>query len=187
MLMFLSVLVIAQRGSCLLSLTGLKTIKGKHRIQNCFEPRVVTQIGISGTPPPLLSNLNLILQIIILGLLGLAVYFRFKNSLVRHGFMMGAAIGLHTAAIFGIMVPSMLGLDGLLGNFMTNFALITLTHAALGTLVEIMGVWLIVAWLHDSSRAVGKCSGRKNIMRITIILWLAELALGLLVYTMLYT
>jgi len=101
--------------------------------------------------------------------------------------MMGAAIGLHTAAIFGIMVPSMLGLDGLLGNFMTNFALITLTHAALGTLVEIMGVWLIVAWLHDSSRAVGKCSGRKNIMRITIILWLAELALGLLVYTMLYT
>lgn len=44
---------------------------------------------------------------------------------------MGAAIGLHTAAIFGIMVPSLLGLGGLLGDFLTNFALITLAHAAL--------------------------------------------------------
>jgi len=131
--------------------------------------------------------LNLILQIIILGLLGLAVYFRLRHSFVRHGFVMGAAIGLHTAAIFGIMVPSLLSMDGLLGNFLTNFALITLTHAAVGTLVEIMGVWLVVAWLHDSNRAVEKCFGRKNVMRVTIALWLAELALGLLVYAMLYT
>jgi uncharacterized membrane protein YozB (DUF420 family) len=143
-------------------------------------------IGVSGTGPLLLSNLNLILQVIILGLLGLAVYFRLRHSLARHGFVMGTAIGVHTAAILGIMLPSLLSMDGLLGNLMTNFALITLTHAALGTLVEIMGVWLVAAWLHDSKRSVAKCFERKNIMRVTIALWLTELALGLLVYTMLY-
>jgi len=113
------------------------------------------------------------------------MYFRLKHSFVRHALMMGAGISLHTIAIFAIMVPSLLSLRGLLKNLLTRFSLITLTHAAAGGLVEIMGIWLIVSWLTDAVHAE-KCVKRKNIMRITIALWLVEFVLGIYVYMMLY-
>lgn len=134
---------------------------------------------------PFLSDLNLILQAVIVALLTFAVFFRLRHSFVRHAVMMGIAIGLHTAAILAIMVPSLLSMDGLLGNLLTRFSLITLTHSAVGSLVEILGVWLIAAWLADTTR-VEKCVKRKNVMRVTIALWLAELVLGVYIYMMLY-
>ena len=113
------------------------------------------------------------------------MYFRLKHSFVRHALMMGAGISLHTIAIFAIMVPSLLSLRGLLKNLLTRFSLITLTHAAAGGLVEIMGIWLIVSWLTDTVHAE-KCAKRKNIMRVTIALWLVEFVLGIYLYMMLY-
>jgi uncharacterized membrane protein YozB (DUF420 family) len=99
--------------------------------------------------------------------------------------MMGAGISLHTVAIFAIMVPSLLSLRGLLKNLLTRFSLITLTHATAGALVEIMGIWLIVSWLTDTIH-VEKCIKRKNIMIVTIALWLVEFVLGVYIYMMLY-
>lgn len=99
---------------------------------------------------------------------------------------MGLSIGLHTASIFLIMIPSLLSLEGgLLRNLLSRLSSVTLTHAAVGGLVEIMGLWLVIAWLTDTER-VEKCIRRKNVMRITIALWLAELILGVYIYLMLY-
>lgn len=115
----------------------------------------------------------------------MAVYFRLRHSYAKHAVMMGTAIGLHTATILVIMVPSLLSMDGLLADFLTRFSLITLTHAMVGSLVEIMGIWLVAAWLTDTAR-VEKCARRKNVMRVTIALWLVELVLGIYIYMMLY-
>jgi uncharacterized membrane protein YozB (DUF420 family) len=142
-------------------------------------------MGIFNPGAPFLSDLNLIIQAVIIGFFVFAMYFRLKHSFVKHALMMGAGISLHTVAIFAIMVPSLLSLRGLLKNLLTRFSLITLTHAAAGSLVEIMGIWLIVSWLTDTVH-VEKCVKRKNIMRVTIALWLLEFVLGVYIYMMLY-
>jgi uncharacterized membrane protein YozB (DUF420 family) len=136
-----------------------------------------------GAPP--LSDLSLILQVIIVAFLALAVYFRLRHSYPKHAVMMGAAIGLHTAAILVIMVPSLLSMDGSLADLSTRLSLITLMHAMVGSVVEIMGIWLVAAWLTDTAR-VEKCVRRRNVMRVTIALWLVELVLGIYIYMMLY-
>ena len=112
--------------------------------------------------------------------LGLAMYFRLSHKYVRHAVLMGAGISLHTVAIFAIMVPSLVSLD-----IVRNVSALTALHAIVGGAVEIMGVWLMVTWL-ISKADVAKCFGRKNIMRVTIALWIAELILGVFVYLMLY-
>jgi uncharacterized membrane protein YozB (DUF420 family) len=48
-----------------------------------------------------------------------------------------------------------------------------------------MGIWLVATWV--SNRAgVERCFKRKNVMRVTIALWLLELVLGIYIYMMLY-
>jgi uncharacterized membrane protein YozB (DUF420 family) len=129
--------------------------------------------------------LNLILQAIILVVLGLAIYARLKHGYVKHAMLMGSGIVLHTVAIVTIMVPSLLSMDVLLRNLLTGFALLTIVHATVGSLVEITGIWLVAAWLSNTT-TVEKCFKRKNVMRVTIALWLMELILGIYVYMMLY-
>jgi uncharacterized membrane protein len=129
--------------------------------------------------------LNLILQAIILVVLGLAIYARLKHSYVKHAMLMGSGIVLHTVAIAAIMVPSLLSMDVLLRNLLTGFALLTIAHATVGSLVELMGIWLVATWLSNTV-SVEKCFKRKNVMRVTIALWLTELILGIYVYMMLY-
>jgi uncharacterized membrane protein YozB (DUF420 family) len=129
--------------------------------------------------------LNLILQAIILIVLGLAIYARLKHSYVKHAMLMGSGIVLHTVTIVAIMVPSLLSMDVLLRNLLTGFALLTIAHATVGSLVELMGIWLVATWLSNTA-SVEKCFKRKNIMRVTIALWLTELILGIYVYMMLY-
>jgi hypothetical protein len=124
--------------------------------------------------------LNLVLQAIILGLLGSAVYFRLKRRYVTHGVLMSASMGLHTVAIFAIMVPSLISLGQV-----RSLSVFALTHSAVGSLVEVVGVWLVASWLTNIA-GVEKCVNRKNIMRVTIALWVAELILGVYVYATLY-
>jgi uncharacterized membrane protein YozB (DUF420 family) len=133
--------------------------------------------------------LNLILQVVILAILGLAIVARLKHSFVKHALTMGSAIVLHTFAIFAIMIPSLLSMEsspaGLLKDLLTRLALITVTHAIVGSIVEIIGVLLVALWLFNRSK-VDKCFKRKNIMRVTMALWLTELVLGFFVYMILY-
>ena len=129
--------------------------------------------------------MNLILQAIILVVLGLAIYARLKHSYVKHAMLMGSGIVLHTVAIVAIMVPSLLSMDVLLRNLLTGFALLTIAHATVGSLVELMGIWLVATWLSNTA-SVEKCFKRKNVMRVTIALWLTELILGIFVYMMQY-
>ena len=113
------------------------------------------------------------------------MYARLKHSNLKHAVMMGSAIVLHTVAIFAIMLPSLLSLSmSVILKNLSRLALVT-THSMIGSLVEIMGVWLVASWLFNRSN-VEKCFKRKNVMRVTIALWLTELVLGIFVYMMLY-
>jgi uncharacterized membrane protein YozB (DUF420 family) len=128
---------------------------------------------------------NLLLQLAILVLLILAFFYKSRQSYPKHGATMGIAVTLHTILIFAIMVPSFASLVGSLGNLPTTSMLVILLHAVLGSLVELLGLYLVLAWALNRWN-VTVCHGNKRFMKPTIILWLIEIALGTYVYILLY-
>jgi uncharacterized membrane protein YozB (DUF420 family) len=132
-----------------------------------------------------LSDVNLLFQLAISVVLIGSVFFKFRRSYSRHGATMAIAVILHTVSVFFLMVPSFTASAGLFENLLAPLALVILLHAVLGSLVELLGVYLVLAWvLRRGSLEV--CFNNKRVMGPTLALWLIELAFGLYVYILLY-
>jgi uncharacterized membrane protein YozB (DUF420 family) len=142
-------------------------------------------VGIFNAGAPFLSDLNLIFQVVIAAFLVSALFAIAKGKYRTHGAIMGCCIALNTISIFLVMVPSLLGLDGLISRLSTRLSLLVVTHAIVGSVVETLGVLLVVAWVFDGTR-VDNCFRRKRLMEAAIILWMLELVLGVYVYVTLY-
>ncbi len=98
---------------------------------------------------------------------------------------MGIALVLNTVSIGVVMMPSLLSFRGLFSMPFTRPAWLVIVHAITGSLVEILGVWLVGTWTFRRHE-IKACAKKRNIMRATILLWLVELFLGIYVYIMLY-
>jgi uncharacterized membrane protein YozB (DUF420 family) len=99
---------------------------------------------------------------------------------------MGLAVVLHTVSIFVVMVPSLLASGGLFRDLLNRLALVVLSHAVLGSIVEVLGLYLLSVLALN--RGVSKaCFKNKVIMRVTFALWVVELIVGVYVYFLLYT
>ena len=142
-------------------------------------------MGIFNAGAPFLSDLNLIVQFVIAAFLVLALLAIVRRKYVIHGIIMGCCVALNTISIFTIMVPSLLRLDGLINGLSTRLSLLVVTHAVLGSIVETLGVLLVVAWVFNGTR-IDNCFRRKYLMEAAIMLWIAELVLGIYVYMTLY-
>lgn len=64
-------------------------------------------------------------------------------------------------------------------------SLVIFAHATLGVTTMILGLWLVGSWHLQSS--VQNCAAKKKVMRLTVVLWLVALLLGVLLYVYLYT
>ena len=142
-------------------------------------------MGIFNAGAPFLSDLNLIFQAVIAALLVLALLANAGRKYRVHGVIMGCCIALNTISIFAIMVPSLLRLNGLINGLSTRLSLLVVTHAVVGSVVEILGALLVVAWVFNGTR-VDNCFRRKDLMVAVMILWILELVLGVYVYMTLY-
>jgi uncharacterized membrane protein YozB (DUF420 family) len=142
-------------------------------------------MGLFNPYAPLLSDVNLLFQLAILCVIALGIVFRFKRLRLKHGTTMGTALVLHTFSIFAIMVPSLAGSVGLFRNPFVPLALAILLHAVLGSLVEVLGIYLVVVWAlgHWNAKV---CFRNKRVMDVTLISWLMELTLGIYVYILYY-
>ena len=142
-------------------------------------------MGLFNVNAPLTADLDLVLQISILILLlaGIAIA-KLKRKFNRHGALMGIALALNTISIIVVMLPSFLSFSGLFANLSTPAAVV-ITHAILGVLVEVLGIWLVVNWIGRRGN-IKSCVGKKNLMRVTLLLWFLELIIGIYVYVMLY-
>jgi uncharacterized membrane protein YozB (DUF420 family) len=141
-------------------------------------------LGLFNPNAVFLSDVNLLLQFAILVILILSFYFQRGRIYPKHGVTMAIAVTLHTIAIFGIMLPSLFALTSSFGTSIVR-SLAVLPHAILGSLVEILGLYLVLTWaLHR--REIKVCSENKRFMKPTFILWLLELAIGIYVYIVLY-
>jgi uncharacterized membrane protein YozB (DUF420 family) len=132
-----------------------------------------------------LSDVNLLFQLVIFVVLIGSVFLKRRRSYSKHGATMGIAVTLHTFSVFFIMVPSLAASMGLLENLLAPVALVILLHAVLGSLVELLGVYLVLAWVLRRGR-LEVCFKNKRVMKPTLALWLMELALGVYVYILLY-
>ena len=142
-------------------------------------------MGIFNAGAPFLSDLNLIFQFLIAAVLVLALFAIVKRKYVIHGVLMGCGVVLHTISIFVVMVPSFLILRHLISGLTTRLSLLIVIHATAGSIVEILGVLLVAAWVFDRDK-VNNCFQRKYIMLVTITLWIVEFLLGIYLYMMLY-
>ena len=142
--------------------------------------------GLFNPNATLSADLTMLLQIVIFFVLfagfGMA---KAKRDFAKHGAMVGVAVALHTVSIFMVMMPSLLRSGGLFENWFSNLPLAVVSHAALGILVEILGAYIVLAWvLHHKD--VKPCFRRKSAMRVVAVCWLIDLILGAYVYVLLY-
>jgi len=129
--------------------------------------------GVSGTSASVFSDLNLILQIVLLILL-LAGFILGKKktggSIKIHGRLMTVLVVLNALSILLIMGPSLFTNLGAAAEevFTIGFPL-TLLHHSIGLIAEILGVVLVFK----------KFGNVRRWMRITFTLWLVALLSGI--------
>ena len=142
-------------------------------------------MGLFNIYAPFLADVSLLLQMAIMLVLTVGWWFKRRHSYAKHGIIMGIAVALHTTSIFVVMVPSLMASTGLFANLLNRLALTILPHSVLGSIVEILGIYLLSIWA--SNRGVSKaCFKNKMIMKATIALWVVELVLGIYIYVLLY-
>lgn len=147
----------------------------------------VSQVGGLFNPNATVqADVNLLFQIAIFLVLAVGLLIaKAKHGFQKHGSIMGIALGLHTISILVVMVPSMLASRGLFEDLSASLALVVLSHAILGSLVEIFGIYLVGLWAVNRTN-VQACSKRKRTMQATLLLWLIELMIGIYAYVLLY-
>jgi uncharacterized membrane protein YozB (DUF420 family) len=143
-------------------------------------------LAVKFMEPFVLATVSLVLQIVILVLLVGSVGLKGRKKFRQHGITMLIAVVLHTITILLIMIPSFV--IGFIPYFSTNISdavsIIAIVHGAAGILAEVLGVWIVTFW--RLRKSLQYCAPRKKLMRVTLILWLTALFLGVLLYLSLY-
>ena len=117
-------------------------------------------MSLLNNPYALIATASLSIQIVVLFLLLYGYLLKRQLRFRQHGIAMFAAVVLHLAMVFAIMIPSFVL------SIFPDFI-----------------VWLVASWrFHD----VKGCFKKKRIMLTTMALWLVSLSFGIALYTILY-
>ena len=152
-----------------------------HQVMDMQIPQQFTH-GTGGVP--LETQVTMAIQLIILAMLGLALYAWKKNQLTRHGKVMGIATVISLGSFFIVMLPVFLSS---LSDFLVDFqngslrAQVNLAHAFTGVVAVGLSVYVTGRWAVGRFR-VGKSCYSKTLMRVTIGAWIIALGFGILVY-----
>jgi uncharacterized membrane protein YozB (DUF420 family) len=144
-------------------------------------------MALLSDPYALIATASLIIQVIVLFLLLYGYMLKRKLKFWQHGRTMAVALVLHLIMIFAIMIPSFV--YAVVPSYIIPFPLelisiIGLLHGIAGITVMILGSWLVAAW-HFNKEVTG-CFKRKSIMRVTIVVWISALILGIVLYILFY-
>ena len=132
-----------------------------------------------------IAQINLGLQIFLIILLLLSWTLKKKGKFYAHGSMMSIALVLNAVSFALVMVPSLRNLKDVIANYpLSHFSVIVVVHATLGSIAEILAIWLVSSWRLRSDTQ--HCASRKKIMLATFVLWMTALLLGILTYEYLW-
>jgi uncharacterized membrane protein YozB (DUF420 family) len=142
--------------------------------------------GIFGTGALIQTDINLIMQIVILIIIVVSLVYKNKRKFRVHAGLMGAAVILQVVSLFAVMLPSF---NHNYDYFTTATSELgvqtTWIHAILGTITLILGSILFIAWALQPAN-IAACSRRKRLMDITILLWVIALMFGIATYIAFY-
>jgi hypothetical protein len=143
-------------------------------------------MGFLGTGASNTADINLITQIVIIVLLTAGwVIGRDKKKIRQHGQFMVVAVLVNAAAIALVMVPSLiLNLGAITSDPLGPGPLISMTHAAIGTVAWLLGAYL--SWVWGLKPATVECFKRKRLMKPVTYLWLLAAVLGVGFYVYYY-
>ena len=142
-------------------------------------------IGL-GHPRFLHTDLNLFLQILTLAILFVSLYYKNKGKPKHHGALMGVAVVLHLITFVSVMGPIFFEYFNFYSTALADtLAQVTWLHAIPGAIALVLAVFLVAAWVANSSNVAG-CYKRKRIMDITLLLWLVSLLFGIATYVLTY-
>jgi len=132
------------------------------------------------------SQINLVLQIAILVILSASMReLKKKRNFFTHASSMAIAVVLNFLSLAVVMGPSLLNPQKfLVDNRLNARFMITIIHASLGAIAEVLGIWIVVSWRLQSSAKV--CMKKRRMMQVTIALWIIALFSGLVIYGLLY-
>jgi len=142
--------------------------------------------GIFGTNSVVITDVNLLIQIISFIILLIGLIYKTKGNFKLHGSFMGLAVFLHLISFLMAMAPSF---TGALDFFTTDTSLTGVQtmwiHAIAGAAALVLGIVLVLAWILQTSN-VKACIKRKRLMDITALLWTISLIFGIATYLAFY-
>jgi len=124
------------------------------------------------------STLNLMLQIVILGVLALGILNVKRNRLNIHGYIAFAAVFLNAISILVVMLPSAFRI--MAGASPSGFTIIVAAHSLLGFIVEALGAYIVLRWRFQTPGPT--CWKMKRLMKVLAVLWTLSVVLGAVVY-----
>lgn len=132
-----------------------------------------------------IGNVSLILQIIILFLLVLGLPF-FRGEINRknfmlHGYSTVVALVLHTLLIFLVMIPTFTNEFDELAGISVLDSITIWSHVILGTMAEVLGVFLVVFWVAKVPSRMA-CGKWKKWMMPIFIIWVISIVNGALIH-----
>ena len=128
------------------------------------------------------SGLNMLAQLVITGVLFVAIVYAKRREFRLHGLVIAAAVVLNGLSILLVMVPSALRIFS--GASLSGFTLAVGVHVVLGMVAQLAGLYIVWGWrLREPGGTCFRLGGR---MRSLSRLWTLMVVLGGLVYYMLY-
>ncbi len=106
-----------------------------------------------------------------------------KSRPQRHGYLTFAALVLHSVLIFGVMVPSFDSSFAEILAYPLFTAFAVWSHIVLGSLAEILAIWLVGYWLLKSPSKLA-CYKLKAWMTPVFVIWAVSLVGGMLIHVL---
>gem|GEM_PF-1054052 len=132
------------------------------------------------------ATASLIIQLFVLGLLFYGFILKKNQKFRQHGLTMLGAVVLHAITIFAVMMPSFAGGFSAPGafDFSNMLVVLALVHTVAGVVAFLLGIVLVVNWRLRAD--LKPCFAKKQLMRVTIVIWMIALMLGVVLYWLFY-
>jgi uncharacterized membrane protein YozB (DUF420 family) len=137
--------------------------------------------SLLNTSAPLISEISVIFQLVSLSFLLIGFLFVKQNKLRYHGVFMFLASILNIITVLTVMLPTALGL---IETSIPGFNLLFRSHILLGLFVIGLSGYILVNWRFMEPGPT--CSQNKKWMLGLSLAWMAQIIIGILLFTRLY-
>jgi uncharacterized membrane protein YozB (DUF420 family) len=130
------------------------------------------------------TQVTMAVQILILGMLVIALIVWKRRQFPTHGKIMGVATIVSLSSFALVMLPVFMDqLSDLLVDFQAGSlrAQVNIAHAMTGTIAVGLSIFVTGKWAWNRFR-LGKVCYQKNLMRATMGAWMVAMGFGILVY-----